>query len=93
MNRVVLGDGRELLASPGHPLADGSRLDELEPGMLLDGAQVTGIERVRYQGTTYDILPKGSTGIYWANGIPVRSTLKDEKGCEEIFYSEQNPFR
>ena len=55
--------------------------------MLLDGAQVTGIERVRYAGTTtYDILPKGSTGIYWANGIPVRSTLKDEVDLTPLTY-------
>ena len=29
-----LDDGRQLLASPGHPLADGRRLDELVTGCV-----------------------------------------------------------
>lgn len=74
---VTLSDGRELWVSPGHPTSDGRRVADLEVGNVLDGARVTSVERVRYQGTaTYDILPSGSTGFYWANGILLGSTLK-----------------
>jgi len=75
---VVLSDGRELWASPGHPAADGQRLADLKPGYVLDGAVVTLAERIRYQGSfTFDILPSGGTGFYWANGILLGSTLKE----------------
>src|SRR5688572_24998829 len=39
--RVVLSDGRELWASPGHPTADGRTLGELKIGDFLDGAHIT----------------------------------------------------
>jgi hypothetical protein len=75
---VILSDGRELWASPGHPTADGRRLADLELGDILDGALVTGLERLRYQSTTtFDILPSGGTGYYWANGVLLGSTLKE----------------
>ena len=48
MVHLVLADGRELLASPGHRNA-GDR--------------------------TYDLLPAGPTGTYWADGIQLASTL------------------
>ena len=74
---ILLSDGRELWASPGHPTADGRRLVALNVGDVLDGASVTGIETTRYLGTaTFDILPSGGTGSYWANGILLGSTLK-----------------
>jgi len=73
---ILLRDGRELWASPNHPTADGRRLDDLKVGDLLDGARVTYIERVPYGGiATYDILPAGDTGYYWADGILMGSTL------------------
>ena len=73
---IMLSDGRELWASPGHPTADRRRLGDLELGDLMDGARLTFIERIPYDGSaTYDILPSGSTGFYWANGIPLGSTL------------------
>lgn len=75
---VTLSDGRELWASPGHPTADGRVLSDLQMRDLLDGARVTLIERLPYRGTaTYDLLPSGDTGFYWANGILMGSTLKD----------------
>ena len=74
---VVLGDGRELWASPGHPTADGRRLADLKVGDVLDGARVTLAERMSYHGhATYDLLPSGSTGFYWADGILMWSTMK-----------------
>lgn len=74
--RLILSDGRELWASPGHPTVDGRVLADLEVNDLLDGAQVVFVERLTYNGiATYDILPSGDTGFYWANGILVGSTL------------------
>lgn len=73
---VNLSDGRELYASPGHPTADGQPLGDLKVGDLLDGAYVTLTESLQYEGiATYDLLPSGDTGLYWANGILMGSTL------------------
>ncbi len=78
MVRLVLGDGRELFVSPGHPTVDGRTVGELSPGDFYDGASVTGVEQVPYdQGATYDILPSGETGFYWANGVLLGSTLSN----------------
>jgi hypothetical protein len=75
---VILSDGRELWVSPGHPTSDGRRLADLKVGDVLDDARVTMAEELLYQGTaTFDILPSGSTGVYWANGILLGSTLKE----------------
>jgi Hint domain-containing protein len=73
---VILSDGRELWASPGHPTADGRMLADLKVNDLLDGARVIKVERLHYGGAaTYDLLPSGGTGFYWANGILMGSTL------------------
>lgn len=73
---LVLDDGRELFVSPGHPTSDGRRLGALTPGDILDGARVIIAEQVSYEGkATYDILPSGDTGFYWADGILIKSTL------------------
>lgn len=73
---LVLADGRDLWASAGHPTADGRRLGDLSVGDTLDGALITVAERVPYgQPATYDLLPSGETGFYWANGIRLASTL------------------
>jgi len=74
---LVLDDGRELSASPGHPTADGRRLADLRVGDRLDEATVVRTERVPlFGGRTYDLLPGGATGAYWADGVLVGSTLK-----------------
>ena len=76
MVHIRLEDGRELWASPGHPTADGRRLGDLKVGELLDSARIALTERVAYDGAaTYDLLPAGSTGFYWADGILIGSTL------------------
>lgn len=73
---LILDDGRELWASPGHPLADGRRLADVRAGDLVDGARVASVESVAYgEAFTYDLLPSGPTGLYWANGILLGSTL------------------
>lgn len=74
---VVLSDGRELWASPGHPTADGRLLGELRAGQWLDGALVVSAAWEAYNGqATYDILPAGATGLYWANGVLLAGTLR-----------------
>jgi Hint domain len=76
MVSLRLADGRELLASPGHRTADGRPLGTLAVGDRLDGSTVTIWELVPYTADrTYDLLPAGPTGTYWANGILLSSTL------------------
>lgn len=76
MVHLRLADGRELLASPGHRTGDGRPLGSLAVGDKLDGSTVTLWELVPYSGTrTYDLLPAGPTGEYWADGILLSSTL------------------
>ena len=74
---IILEDARELFVSPGHPVGDGRTIGELFTGDILDGRKITGITFVSYpEGYTYDILPSGETGFYWANGILIGSTLR-----------------
>ena len=76
MVHLVLADGRELLASPGHRTGDGRALGGMEAGDRLDGSTVAIWELVPYDGDrTYDLLPAGRTGSYWAGGILLSSTL------------------
>jgi hypothetical protein len=74
--RIRLSDGRTLSASPNHPTADGRRLGQLKPGDVLDGAHVLSVDHAPYlESETFDLLPAGATGYYWADGILVGSTL------------------
>ena len=75
--KVTLADRRSVTASPGHPAIDGRLLGYLREGDILDGAAVSVVERVAYDGgSTYDLLPSGGTGLYRANGVLLKSTLK-----------------
>jgi hypothetical protein len=75
--RVALDDGRTVDVSPGHPTQDGRTVGDLRGGDRLDGAGVISVERVRYLGrATFDVLPAGATGAYWANGVLLGSTLR-----------------
>ena len=74
---IVLADGREIAASPGHPTADARRLGSLAVGDSLDGATVIGVRHRPFgSARTYDLLPASSTRAYWANGVLVSSTLR-----------------
>jgi len=74
--RLVLDDGRIVTASPGHPLPDGRRLGDVRSGDGVDGATVVSAELLVYTGgSTFDLLPSGPTGVYFADGIPLASTL------------------
>lgn len=74
--RLVLGDGRVVRASPGHPLADGRLLAAIRAGDTVDGATVVSATLESYDGgSTFDLLPSGPTGVYLADGIALGSTL------------------
>ena len=78
-HRVVqlrLSDGRAVNVSPGHPTADGRRVGDLAAGDAYDGAVVVSADLVPYAGgATFDVLPAGATGTYWANGVLLGSTI------------------
>jgi hypothetical protein len=74
---LVLSDGRSLDVSPGHPLADGRLVGDLRAGDAVDGSSVVSAELIAYSGgATFDVLPSGTTGAYWANGVLIGSTLR-----------------
>lgn len=76
MVHITLADGRELYASPRHPIVDGGTLGSLVVGDELDNSLIVKAERVQSkEAATYDILPSGETGFYWANDILIASTL------------------
>jgi hypothetical protein len=76
MVHLLLVDGRELFVSPGHKTADGRSAGTLKKGDPIDGSVVRVWEMVPYSGNrTYDLLPAGPTGRYWAGGILMSSTL------------------
>lgn len=83
---LVLADGREVTASPGHPLADGRPIGSLRPGAPLDGSTVRSAVSEPYRAArTYDILPAGLTGVYLAGGILLASTLRvNQSGEAEV---------
>jgi hypothetical protein len=75
--KITLSDGRSVTASPGHPTADLRAIEDYRVGDVLVGTTVVSVDRLSYdEGFTYDILPGGETGFYWANGVLLRSTLK-----------------
>jgi hypothetical protein len=73
--RLELADGRSVVASPGHPTADGRTVGSLAVGDRLNGTAVTGVALLPYAGITYDLLPSGPTRTYYADGVLLGSTL------------------
>jgi hypothetical protein len=50
---------------------------DLRPGDAFDGSRVVGATPVPYGGSvTYDLLPSGPTGTYFADGVLLASTLR-----------------
>jgi hypothetical protein len=77
--RIELDDGRAVTASGQHPTAAGRAIADYQTGDMLDGARVINTSYITYTGgKTYDLLPAGTTGLYWANGILLGSTLKSK---------------
>jgi len=75
--RIALDDGATLEVSAGHPLATGKPLSSLTEGSHIDEQhRVISIEQIPYvYDRTYDILPRSSTGTYFAAGALLGSTL------------------
>lgn len=74
---LALADGRTVTASPGHPLADGRSVGDLRIGDVVDGSPVVAVESVPYgDSETFDLVASGATGAYYADGIPLGTTLR-----------------
>ncbi len=74
---LTLADGRAVRVSPEHPTAHGTSLSFLRVGSVLDGAAVVRLRRIPFDGPgTWDLLPAGDTGAYWADGVLLGSTLR-----------------
>ena len=77
MVHIILNNGKELFVSQRHPTADGRIFGVIKSGDIIDNSYVKSVKLVPYdQKYTYDILPSGDTGFYFANGILVGSILK-----------------
>jgi hypothetical protein len=75
--RLTLSNGAVLHVSPGHPLPSGAPLSTLRAGSAIDHTStVVALELEPYGYTrTYDILPRSSSGNYFAGGVELGSTL------------------
>lgn len=79
MVHIVLEDGRKLIVSPGYPTIDNKELGSLKKGQILDNSKIVSLQTMSYKEKyTYDILPSGKTGGYWANNILIESTLSSQ---------------
>jgi hypothetical protein len=76
MVALKLADGREVVVSPGHPLAGRRTIRDLLPGAAYDGSVVQSARLIPYGGRTWDLLPSGPTATYLANGVLLGSTLR-----------------
>lgn len=73
---LALADGRSVDVSPGHPLPDGRRAGDLRPGDAMDGSVVVDATLQPYvDAATWDLLPAGVTHVYWADDVPLASSL------------------
>jgi len=76
-----LVNGQGLTVSGLHPDQNGNALLDYKVGDELDGIEIESIQTIVSPNThTLDILPSGETGVYWANGILIGSTLFDFTG-------------
>jgi hypothetical protein len=91
---LILSDERELFISDGHPTADGKEIRDFCQDDIFDGTKIVSIETVKYAGGyVYDLLPEGETGLYWANGVLIGSTLSPNSRyyIGKIFQPEEQP--
>ena len=73
---IALEDGRVVRGSPTHPTADGTPLEALTVGAPFEGSRVSSVRRLPQPvATTHDVLPAGETGIYWVDGVRLRTTI------------------
>jgi len=93
---LIFSDRRELFVSAGHPTGEGRDIGDLNPGDVLDCIELISTKVVTYTaGHTYDLLPAGDTGFYWANGVLLGSTLSPNSGfnISKIFQPEEQENR
>lgn len=77
VQKLKSGDKVWTLNAAGHPTADGRTVGQLEAHGTYNGSLIDRSELVLYHGDqTYDLLPAGDSGFYWANGILLASTLR-----------------
>ena len=75
--RIVFADRRTITASLGHPTIANTTLANLIVGVSYDDTIVVENTIITYRNKyTYDLLVDGETGFYFANNIPLGSTLK-----------------
>jgi Hint domain-containing protein/putative VirB-like lipoprotein len=82
--RIALADGRSVVVSPGHPTPNGRLVGQLMAGDQLDGVRIISISTVPYRGRTYDLLPSGPTGDYFADAVLLGSTIRSSERPEPI---------
>lgn len=70
-----LSDGRFISATSNHPIMQNKTLSQYCLGEVLDGSIIVSYKYSLYTNYFYDILPLGESGIYYANNIPIVSTL------------------
>jgi len=88
MVEVRLSTGRVLSISPSHPTADGRTFADLSRGEALDGVALESVRRVPYtEAYTYDILPDSDSGMYFAGGVLIGTTL----AAPPVLNQSQNP--
>lgn len=75
MVRLTLADGRAVTASPGHPTADGRVVGDIGSGDRYEGSVVVKAILIPYVGATWDLLPSGPSGTYFANGVLLGSSI------------------
>ena len=89
MIKITLENGKSIQASLNHPIpiernyasSSGNQYEvllfsDIKKGDHIGNSIVVSIEFVNYNGGfTYDILPAGESGYYWADGVLVGSTL------------------
>ena len=73
-------NGNDLIASPDHPATRAKKIRELFPSEAYDQTKINSVSLINYDHShTYDILPDGDTGYYWANNILIGSTLTPQQ--------------
>jgi len=75
-----------LRISAKHPTADGRSFGDLQTGDWLGSLRVLSVKWVPYDGAfTYDILPDSDSGLYFAGGALIGSTIEphiEPASCE-----------
>lgn len=80
MVSLCFSNESDLIVSPDHPTIGVKKIRELFPDETYDQTKVTSVSLINYDHNyTFDILPDGDTGYYWANNVLLGSTLSPEE--------------